>query len=154
MRLVTTTWLSPLLSKNLHGNTLRHTEDTGILLKTAYFMHFEHFPAIEKLKNKFCCKPLWICVKLVTTTWLSPLLNKKLNGNTLRHTWDTVILLKTAKTAYFKHFKLFQLLKNLKKQNFATNHCEYVWDWSQQLDFHDCWAKNSMGIPWGIPEIQ
>ena len=162
MILITTTWLSPLLSKKLHGNTLRNTWDTVILLKTAdfkhfdhfpdiekfeklnfvantseyvwnwsqqpdfhhcwakncigipwglpeihwfclkqlktaYFKHFEHFPANEKLKkNKFCCKPLWICVKLVTTTWLSPLLSKKLHGNTLRHTWDTVILLKTA----------------------------------------------------------
>ena len=34
---------------------LRYTD----LHKTAYFKHFEQFPAIEKLKKiKFCCKPL------------------------------------------------------------------------------------------------
>ena len=73
-------------------------------LKTAYFKHFEHFPAIEIFEKKICCQPLRICVKLVTTTWLSPLLRKNLHGNTLRHTWDTVILLKSA---YFKHFEHF-----------------------------------------------
>ena len=46
----------------------------------------------------------------------------------------------------------FQLLK-IWKINFAANHWEYVWNWSQQHDFHHCWAKNCMGIPWGIPEI-
>ena len=54
------------------------------------------FQLLNNLINKFCCKPLWICVKLVTITWLSLLLSKKLHGNTLRHTWDTVIFLKTA----------------------------------------------------------
>ena len=71
-------------------------------LKTAYFKHFEQFPEIEIYKkNKVCCKPLWICVKLVTITWLSPVLSKKLHGNTLRHTWETVILLKTALKSLF-----------------------------------------------------
>ena len=179
------------MSKKLHGNTFRHTWDTVILLKSAYFKHFEHFAAIEKfkttnfaanhceyvrnwlqlhdfhhnwekncvalpwgtpeiqwfcikqlktayfsifsifqllkfLKKKICCKPLWICVKLVTTTWLSPLLSKKLHGNTLRYTWDTVILLKKLKTAYFKHFEHFQTIEKFEKTKFAANHCEYV----------------------------
>ena len=30
---------------------MRHACDTVILLKTAYFKHFEHFPAIEKFKK-------------------------------------------------------------------------------------------------------
>ena len=29
-----------------------------------------------------------------------------------------------------------------------------MWGWSQQTDFHHCWAKNCMGIPYSIPEIQ
>ena len=99
VNLVTITWLSPLLSKKVHRNTLKHTWDTMILLKTAYNSLFEAFLGFSSYwkiyKNKFCCKPLWICLKLVTITWLSPLLSKKLDGNTLRHTWDTVILLKT-----------------------------------------------------------
>ena len=43
------------------------------------------------------------------------------------HTWDTVILLKTAKTAYFKHFNLFPAIENLKKQillQTTVNMCE------------------------------
>ena len=93
-------------------------------LKTVYFKHFEHFPAIENFKKKFCWKPLWICVRLVTTTWLSPLLSKKLHGNTLRHTRDTVILLKTA---YFKHFEHFPAIEKFKKQillQTTVNMCE------------------------------
>ena len=90
-------------------------------------------------------------MRLVITTLLSPLLSKKLHGNTLRHTWDTGILLKTAN---FKHFEHFPDIQKFKKSNFAVNHCEYVWDWSQLPDFHHCWAKNCMGIPWGIPELQ
>ena len=85
------------------------------------------FQLFKNLKNKFCSKPLWICVRLFTTTWLSPLLSKKLHGNTFRHTWDTVILLKTAKTAYFKHFKLFPATENFKKQillQTTVNMCE------------------------------
>ena len=39
------------VEQKLHGNTLTHTWDTLILLKTAYFKHFEHFPATENLKN-------------------------------------------------------------------------------------------------------
>ena len=35
----------------LRGNTLTHTWDTLILLKTAYIKHFEHFPGTENLKN-------------------------------------------------------------------------------------------------------
>ena len=105
---------------------LGYAWDTVILLKTAYFKHFEHFPVIEK-KN-FYCKPLWIRMKLVTITWLSLLLSIKLHGNTLRHAWDTVILLKTA---YFKHFERFPAIEKFKKTNFAANHFEYVWNWSQ-----------------------
>ena len=90
-------------------------------------------------------------MRLVTTTWLSPLLSKKLHRNTLRHTRDKRILLKTT---YFKHFEHFPAIEKFKKTNFATNHCVYVWDWSQQPDFHRCYAKNCMGIPWGIPELQ
>ena len=30
---------------------LRHASNTMILLKTAYFKHFEHFLAIEKFKK-------------------------------------------------------------------------------------------------------
>ena len=33
------------------GLYLRYTCDTLILLKTAYFKHFEHFPGSENLKN-------------------------------------------------------------------------------------------------------
>ena len=29
------------------------------------------------------------------------------------------------KTAYFKHFEHFPAIENLKKTNFAANHCEY-----------------------------
>ena len=50
--------------------------------------------------------------------------SKKLHGNTLRHAWDTVILLKTS---YFKHFGIFQKLKNLKKEillQTTVNMCE------------------------------
>ena len=152
MKQVTVIWLSPMLSKKLHGNTLRHTWDTVILLKTAYFKHIEHFPSIEIFwNNKINCKPLWIFVKLVTVTWLSPMLSKKLRGNTLRHTWDTVILLKTA---YFKHFEHFPAIEIFEIIKFTANHCEYEWNLSQYPDFHHCWAKNCMGIPWGIPEIQ
>ena len=97
VKLVTITWLSPLLSKKLDGNTLRHTLDTVILLKNRLkhpiLSILRIFQLLKYLKNKFCCKPLRICVKLVTITWLSPLLSKKFHGNTLRHTWDTVILL-------------------------------------------------------------
>ena len=39
------------VEKKLHGNNLRHTWDTVILLKTPYFKHFEDFPATENLKN-------------------------------------------------------------------------------------------------------
>ena len=31
---------------------MRHTWDTVILLKTAYFKHFEHFPAIENFTKQ------------------------------------------------------------------------------------------------------
>ena len=144
--------------------------DTVILLKTAYFKHFEHFPAIEIFEIiKFtvwnwskpdfhCCMGIpwyvwnwsfwqWICVKLVTVTWLSPLLSKKLHGNTLRHTWDTVILLKTAyfqhsifsywnfgnnfTANHFKHFEHFPAIEIFEIIKFTVNHREYVWNWSQ-----------------------
>ena len=62
--------------------------------------------------------------------------------------------LKQLKTAYCKHFEHFPATERFKKKFFAANHCEYVWDWSQHPDFHHSWAKNCMGIPWGIPEIQ
>ena len=61
---------------------------------------------------------------------------------------------KQLKTAYFKHSKNFLAIEKFKKTNFAANHSEYMWNWSQSPDFHHCWAKNWMGIPWGIPEIQ
>ena len=61
---------------------------------------------------------------------------------------------KQLKTAYFKHSKHFLAIEKFKKTNFAANHCEYVWNWSQSPDFHHCWAKDSMGIPWGMHEIQ
>ena len=96
VKLVTTTWLSLLLSEKLHRNTLTHTWDSVILLKTAYFQHSEHFASIEIFWKTFISRSLSKCVKLVTTPRLSPLLSKKLHGNALRHTWDTVILLKTA----------------------------------------------------------
>ena len=112
------------------------------------------FQIMKIWKIEFCCKQLGICVKLVTTTWLSPLLSKKMHGNNFSHSWDTVILLKQLKTAYFKHFEHFPASEKFKKINFAANHYEYVWNWSQQHDFHQCWAKNCMGIPWGKPEIQ
>ena len=62
--------------------------------------------------------------------------------------------LKQLKIAYFKHFEHFPAIRKFQKTNIAANHCEYVWDWSQQTDFHHCWAKTCKGIPWGIPEIQ
>ena len=131
------------VEQKLHGNTLRHTWDTVIL---QWFSRCWNF-----WKNKISCKPLCICVKLVTTTWLSPLLSKKLHGNTLRHTWDTVILLKSA---YFKHFDHFAVIEKFKTTNFDANHCEYVRNWSQQHDFQHPWEKNCMVIPWGTPEVQ
>ena len=39
------------VEQKVHGNTVRHACDTVILLKTLYFKHFEHFPAIEKSKK-------------------------------------------------------------------------------------------------------
>ena len=39
------------VDQKFHGNTLRHRSDTVLLLKTAYFKHFEHFLAIEKFKK-------------------------------------------------------------------------------------------------------
>ena len=39
--------------------------------------------------------------------------------------------LKQLKTAYFKHFEHFPAIEKLKKTNFAANHCDYVWNWSQ-----------------------
>ena len=58
------------------------------------------------------------------------------------------------KSAYFKHFEHFVGIEKFKTTNFAANHCENVWNWSQQHDFHHRWEKNCMGIPWGTPEIQ
>ena len=88
-------------------------------------------------------------MKLVTTTWLSPLLSKKLDGNILRHTSETQwFCLK------FKHSEHFSATEIFEKTKFAANHSENVLNWSQQHDFHHCWAKNWMGISWGIPKIQ
>ena len=132
MKLVTVTWLSPLLSKKLHWNTLRHAWDTIILLKSAYFKHFDAFSSYWNFwNNKICCKPLWICVKLVTVTRLSPLLSKKLHWNTLRHTWDTVILLKTAQNCLFQAVWAFCSYWNFWNDKFTANHWEHVWNWSQ-----------------------
>ena len=52
----------------MHGNILRHTLDTLILHKTAYFKQFSTFQLLKNLKNKFYWKTLRICVKVVTTT--------------------------------------------------------------------------------------
>ena len=154
MKLVTITWLSPLLSKKLDGNTLRHTWDTVIVLKTALkqaiLSILRIFQLLKNLKNKFCCKPLRICVKLVTITVLSPLLSKKFHGNTLRHAWDTVILLKTA---YFKHFEHFPAVENL-KNNFCCKPLWYVWNWVTITWLSALLSKNCMVIPWGMPKIQ
>ena len=48
---------------------------------------------------------------------------KKLDGNTLRHTLNTVILLITAN---FKDLEHFPPIEKFKKTNFAANHFEYV----------------------------
>ena len=61
--------------------------------------------------------------------------------------------LKKLKTAYFKHFEHFPTIEKFKKINFAVNHCDYLWNRSQQHDFHQCLTKNCMGVLWGIPEI-
>ena len=108
---------------------LRNSDFASNSLKQPILSILSIFQLLKNLKKtKFCCKPLLICVKLVTITWLSPLLSKKLHGNTLRLASDTVILLKTA---YFKHFEHFLGIEKYKKTNFAANHCEYVWNWSQ-----------------------
>ena len=155
MKLVTTTWLSPLLRKKLHGNTLRHTWDTVILLKTAYFKQFDHFARIEKfVKLNFDANHSeyvwnWSQQPDFYHCWAKNCMGIPLGIPEIQ--W---FCLKQLKTAYFKHFEHFPDIEKLKKTNFAANHCEYVWNWSQQPDFHHCWAKNCMGIPWGIPEIQ
>ena len=74
---------------------LRNSDFASNSLKQPILSILIIFQLLKNIKNKFCCKPLWICVKLITITWHSPLLSKKLDGNTLRHTWYTVILLKT-----------------------------------------------------------
>ena len=63
------------------------------------------------------------------------------------------LCLKQLKIAYFMHFEHFPAIEKFTKLSFAANHCEYVWNWSQQHDFHHFWAKNCIWIPWGIPEI-
>ena len=60
---------------------------------------------------------------------------------------------KQLKIAYFKHSEHFVAIKFL-ENFFSANHCENAWNWLQQHDFQLCCAKNCMGIPWGIPEIQ
>ena len=75
---------------------LRNSDFALNSLKQPILSILSIFQLLKNLKNKFCCKPLWICVKLVTITWLSSQLSKKLDGNPLRHAWDTVILLKIA----------------------------------------------------------
>ena len=35
------------VEQKMHWNTLRHSRDIVILVKTAYFKHFEHYPAVE-----------------------------------------------------------------------------------------------------------
>ena len=142
------------MSKKLHRNTLWHTWDTVILLKTAYFKHFEHFAAIEKFKTtNFAanhCEYVhnWLQLHDSHHYW---------EKNCVALPWGTPEIqwfcIKQLKTAYFSILSIFQLLKFLKKK-FAANHCEYVWNWSQQHDFHHRWEKNCMGIPWGTPEIQ
>ena len=97
-------------------------------LKTGYSKHFEDFPATEKFKKQILLQTTANMCETGHITLFSPLLSKKYHGNTLRHAWDTVILLKTA---YFKHFEHFPTIEKSKKTNFAANHCEYVWNWSQ-----------------------
>ena len=47
------------VEQKLHWNTLRQTLDTVILLKTAYFKHFQHFPANEIFETiKFAANKL------------------------------------------------------------------------------------------------
>ena len=158
MKLVTVTWLSPLLSKKLHGNTLRHNWDIVFCLKqlkTAYFKHFEHFPAIEIFEIiKFTanhCEYVW--------NWSQyPDFHYCWAKNGMAICWGIIEIqyfcLKQLKTAYFKHFEHFPVNEIFEIIKFTANHCEYVRNWSQLLDFHHCWAKNCLGIPWGIPEIQ
>ena len=83
-------------AKNCMGILWGIPEIQRFWLKQLILSILSTFQLLKIWKIKFCFKPLWICVKLVTTTWISQLLSKKLHGNTLRHTSDTVILLKTA----------------------------------------------------------
>ena len=53
---------------------------------------------------------------------------QKIAWDTLRHTWDTVILLKTAYCKHFEHFPAIEIFEIIE---FTANHCEYVWNWSQ-----------------------
>ena len=48
---------------------------------------------------------------------------QNLHGNTLSHTWDTLIFLKTA---YFKHSEDFPTTEIFEKLKFVANLCEYV----------------------------
>ena len=120
-------------------------------LKTAYFKHFEHFPAIEKFKKtNFAANHCEYVLDLSN----QPDFHHCWAKNCMEIPWGIPEIQRFCfKTAYFKHFEFSSYWK-IKKTNFAANHCEYVWDWSQQPDLHHCWAKKCMGIPYSIPQIQ
>ena len=97
-------------------------------LKTTYSEHFENFPATEKFRKQILLQTTANMCETDHNNLTYITVEQKLHGNTLRHAWDTVILLKTA---YFKHFEDFPAIENFIKTNFAVNRCEYVWNWSQ-----------------------
>ena len=143
------------MSKKWRGNTFRHAWDTVILLKSAYFKHFEHFADFEKFKTtNFAakhCENVW--------NWSQRHdFHHRWEINCMGIPWGTPEIqwfcLNQLKTAYFKHFEHFAAIEKFKTTHFAANHCEHVWNWSQQHDFHRRWEKNWMRIPWGTPEIQ
>ena len=123
-------------------------------LKAVNFKHFEHFPSIEKFKKtNFAanhCEYVWEWSQQPDFyhCWAKNCMGKPWGIPEIQ--WFCLEQLKTV----FKHFERFSAIKKFKKTNFAATHCEYVCDWSQQPDFHHCWAKNCMGIPNGLPEIQ
>ena len=105
------------MSKKLHGNTLRHAWDTVILLKTAYFKHFEHFPAIEKSKKtNFAGNTVNMCEtghNNLTFTTVEQKIAWKYLEVYLR---NSDFALNSLKQPILSILSIFQLLKNLNKQ--------------------------------------